>query len=228
VYVQHPIDSLESDVLNRRLFAYACVVHQNIDPSQRPLRVGVQASRRRHLAEVASPGERAPSSRPHSSLDFWRSIVIIVMAKGDICALCCEGPGDRCADSSTAASDEGRAVIELACSGHRFASILVSEFDFHAEVRRPDTGLVSGPNVFARAGAERPVIEAACVRVSFVVRPSLNEECGDQSALAHSVSALSRPPGLRSAPHRNDHGRPGSTRTYGPRSRAPRGKPRWG
>src|ERR1700692_4813937 len=46
------------------------------------------------------------------------------MAEGDICALCREGSGDRCADPPAAAGDEGCAVLELACYGHRLASIL--------------------------------------------------------------------------------------------------------
>jgi hypothetical protein len=57
VHVQHPINSLETHGLNGRFFADARVVHQNIDRSQRPLRVDEQAPRRRHVADVASPGE---------------------------------------------------------------------------------------------------------------------------------------------------------------------------
>jgi hypothetical protein len=52
--------------------------------------------------------------RPHGSLDFSCSVVIVVVAEGDICALFREGPGDCRADSPAAAGDEGGPVLKPA------------------------------------------------------------------------------------------------------------------
>jgi hypothetical protein len=162
VYIQHPIDSLERDGLNGRLFTHARVVDQNIDPAQRAFRVSEQASRGRHVANVTPPGEGPPPPCAYGGFDFRRPVVIVVMAEGDICALCRKGADDGCADSPTAASNERGAILELTRSGHRFAPRPVSEFDF---TLRPEASIPAWSTacVIARAIAERPVVEVTCM-----------------------------------------------------------------
>jgi hypothetical protein len=105
-------------MFDQHLLTDAGVIYDDVNLTERGLRIGEEGSSRGHIADIAAPAEAAATGISDLSQNSFTAGIVVVVAEGNVASFCGKRPSDGGTNSAAGAGDKRRSTFKASLFCH--------------------------------------------------------------------------------------------------------------